>query len=260
MIRINRQPPANTQMLADLTKWRKKAKRVTQQLCACATAKRAALIDYKADVYRHKAFKAYLIWLTHEKCAYCEATVRHVDHGEVEHYRPKKSVQGEIHPGYYWLAFDEKNMLFSCSQCNQREKMTRFPIRGKRVVAPGNLKQELPDLINPYEDDPELELEFVVDSTEKDFAWVRGRTYRGEISKTIYSLNRDRLQRDRDIFLRQFLSHWNALYTDKRRRNELLDLARKIQNGEYEYAAFCRAAIQQFFKDEQRKLQELAAL
>lgn len=36
------------------------------------------------------------------KCAYCERVCK----ADAEHYRPKKSVTGTDHPGYYWLCYE----------------------------------------------------------------------------------------------------------------------------------------------------------
>jgi hypothetical protein len=78
----------------------------------------------------------------HDKCAYCETKkVRTTFHAE--HFRPKamvKSEDGKVkitdhdgkeidHPGYFWLAFNWKNLLPSCADCNTNlGKGNQFPI------------------------------------------------------------------------------------------------------------------------------------
>lgn len=66
-------------------------------------------------------------------CAYCEAETLGP---EVDHYRPKGSVQEDAkHPGYYWLAYEWTNLLPVCPTCNKK-KGTKFPIKSKRIYSP----------------------------------------------------------------------------------------------------------------------------
>ncbi|MCX6380232.1 MAG: hypothetical protein NT023_12280, partial [Armatimonadetes bacterium] len=62
------------------------------------------------------------------KCAYCEASVVEVAHGDVEHFRPKGV--------YWWIAYCYDNYLFACQICNQTYKGDNFPIRGTRLQPP----------------------------------------------------------------------------------------------------------------------------
>jgi len=68
---------------------------------------------------------------------------------------------GEPHPGYYWLAYDWRNLLPSCAICNQ-PKSTLFPVVGRHAQAPNEEINEKPLLINPIseleDDNPELHL------------------------------------------------------------------------------------------------------
>jgi hypothetical protein len=78
-------------------------------------------------VYAHTSVKRELIAMQHEKCAFCEAKPLHVSDGDVEHFRPKGGVrQADTdplqQPGYYWLAYDWANLMFSCERCNRRHK------------------------------------------------------------------------------------------------------------------------------------------
>ena len=144
-----------------------------------------------------------------DKCAYCETSaVRWV--GDAEHYRPKGEVTSEArdvmmtidevrnrrgreikHPGYFWLAYNWKNLLPACKYCNSGEgKQSKFPlgpkkrpvllkhIRKKELTAydnplpstawkdfyylqPEDLnKLEDPQLIHPYLEDPRREIKF----------------------------------------------------------------------------------------------------
>ena len=93
-----------------------------------------------------------------KKCCYCE---KPVNNGVLEHYRPKKGYQqtrGDAitRPGYYWLAYRWKNLLLSCTECNEANtKGNLFPISGTRATLPTTrLETEGAQLINPYEEDP----------------------------------------------------------------------------------------------------------
>lgn len=140
-----------------------------------------------AKGYSFEQYKGYdvvsrLRRLFHGKCAYCESELG--DNLDVEHFRPKGGVTGELaHPGYWWLAHDWTNLLPSCTPCNQTRrqhivteamtveeftnlmakrakdsygKANQFPIAGIRATsASGNLEHEKPDLIDPTREDPE---------------------------------------------------------------------------------------------------------
>lgn len=118
------------------------------------------------------------------KCAYCESRVSSNQPGDVEHFRPKSRItdphtnkpiradsSAHNHPGYYWLAYDWKNLLFACAGCNRpsrRSKTKRrigkwdhFPLvdETKRAQQPGDEVHELPLLINPLVEDPSEHLE-----------------------------------------------------------------------------------------------------
>lgn len=64
--------------------------------------------------------KAQLLKESENKCAYCEAPLKVVAFGDVEHYRPKSI--------YWWLAYNYENYLASCTLCNQAYKKDHFPL------------------------------------------------------------------------------------------------------------------------------------
>ena len=124
--------------------------------------------------------------------------------GEAEHYRPKNAVTTEVdgkavkvtqanglpHPGYYWLAYDWRNLLPSCQVCNNA-KSSQFPITGKRVFDPQEGpdpatldKIEKPLLLNPYRDHPGEHLNFGIDGQ------IAHLTEEGRNSITVYDLDR----------------------------------------------------------------------
>ena len=75
------------------------------------------------------------------KCVYCEGKFGLVTYGDLDHYRPKQQIKqgsGKVvqikirgheipHPGYFWLAYDYRNLLPTCDRCNRTSKGSRFP-------------------------------------------------------------------------------------------------------------------------------------
>jgi uncharacterized protein (TIGR02646 family) len=151
--------------------------------------------DIKTEIYGHTAIKERLRISQHGKCAFCESNVSSVAHGDIEHFRPKKYwVQndrlGETGPGYYWMAYDFNNLLFSCQICNQRNKKNYFPIRRPEFRAVNhhhsfNLVKEKPFFINPSIENPKFLIGF-----RGPEAIGRDKNYRGK--KTIDSLGLNR--------------------------------------------------------------------
>lgn len=118
--------------------------------------------SFDSDIYGHATVKFALKATQHGKCCYCEAKVDHVAHGDVEHFRPKgralqtRSERTES-PGYYWLAYDWRNLYFSCQVCNQSHKGDLFPLRDRGARCrqhADDLSDEVPLLLDPGNDDP----------------------------------------------------------------------------------------------------------
>lgn len=88
----------------------------------------------RQSIYGHATVVEKLRNIYSYKCAYCEA---YEPEPEVEHYRPKKGVTGEVHDGYYWLCYEWSNLLPACHDCNkQRSKGNHFPVEGTRQTTP----------------------------------------------------------------------------------------------------------------------------
>ncbi len=111
-------------------------------------------------LYRHPDVKRQLKSDQNKKCAYCERLLNG-DYGAVEHFRPKGGWQQEsgdilIKPGYYWLAFEWGNLLYSCDECNTSYKKNLFPLANpdSRNIANRDISREQPLLINPSIEDP----------------------------------------------------------------------------------------------------------
>ena len=165
-----------------------------------AAAKRGQPPDLDRRIWSE--LKSYLFEIFDGKCAYCESKVLDVAAGDVEHYRPKKGVDGmPTHPGYYWLAYDLENLLPCCEKCNRAgAKMNLFPIpmEGDRAWRPeDDIEAEHPYLLNPYGHDPAEHLRFVLGPDGRPLGTVAGTTEAGRKSVEIYHLNRPELIEER---------------------------------------------------------------
>ena len=135
--------------------------------------------EFSAHYYAHNSVKEKLQEIYQRKCAYCESRIGASSFGRVEHYRPKNRLKDdERHTGYYWLAYEWSNLLWSCEICNSR-KSNQFPIEGIRVersqenraewqADSESFRAEKPLLLNPELDQPEEHLVFLPEGEIKE--------------------------------------------------------------------------------------------
>ena len=166
------------------------------------------------SAYKNDAIKALLNAASKSLCAYCESRYGATQPMAIEHYRPSGGtwrVDGDKRPldkpGYYWLACTWENLLPACTRCNtaegqyawgEDEKRTTgkgnwFPLADetKRAKQPDDEAHETPLLLNPYEDDPELHLEFVEEAVVRARKDDQGRaSERGSVTIEVLGLNR----------------------------------------------------------------------
>jgi uncharacterized protein (TIGR02646 family) len=117
---------------------------------------------FDSSLYGAKSVKNALIKAQHGKCAFCESQVRHIAHGDVEHYRPKGGYRQNgsdslERPGYFWLAYAWQNLFFACQLCNQSFKKNLFPLADPTRRARSHLDDlavEEPMLIQPADEEP----------------------------------------------------------------------------------------------------------
>ena len=203
-----------------------------------------------ADIYGADSVRVALAELFFDKCAYCEYPLARTD-PNVEHYRPKASVAGvQGHLGYYWLSYDWRNLLPSCTLCNQPRRERRgWPHRGRlptagkadafplvdetqRAYAPSDdICRESPLLINPCIEDPGEHLTFDL------VGGPVALSEKGRVSIEAYNLNSSRLNKQRRIVIERML----ALLAMRKR-------ARGIRNQA------CRKA---FLKDIRQEIERL---
>lgn len=158
--------------------------------------------DIDGHIYASEAVKNQLKQDQYHKCAYCECFFNG-DYGAVEHYRPKSRYQNAVGDplelGYWWLAYDWKNLLYSCSECNTSYKRCLFPLADplQRDIANKSIANEQPLLINPVVTDPKDHIVF-----NQDFAI--GITDEGRTTIDVFKLN------DRSLLREHRLEKWNS--------------------------------------------------
>ena len=208
------------------------------------------------------------------KCAYCESDVLVNQPGDIEHWRPKSRVTDEKgraieinsgngektpHPGYYWLAYDSRNLLLSCATCNRPStskisgrrigKWDQFPVEDFRATIMGEESQESPILLNPVEEDPADHLE--VD----DEGFIIAKTYRGQLCIDIFGLNiREALLDARRKYIND--TRWliglliNSIRSQQHNKNDamgkLVEIVQDIKSGSAPYSACGRLILREF--------------
>jgi uncharacterized protein (TIGR02646 family) len=135
--------------------------------------KRRQLIKAKRKVYAE--FRSVFEEAYGRKCWYTESRNPGTD-DDIDHYRPKGKVADcPGHGGYWWLAFDWRNLRLSCHRANRRRrnpdenavlgKGNHFPLleENRRWCSPEDACHEEPELLDPIDpEDPPL-LTFDID-------------------------------------------------------------------------------------------------
>jgi hypothetical protein len=250
-------------------RWRNDCDKATSKLLAALT--QGQTVEIQESLYRRRSIKEDVYFAKNGpfrgKCAYCECFITDYQHGDVEHFRPKKAVtdvddqivmvsDGEAgtmteHPGYPWLAYDWTNLLPSCQTCNQpgtvRDggverpigKRNRFPVAGQRAWKPEHdLAAEQPLLINPVMEDPAAHL-----AVDIETGIMTSKSVRGQACIDVFGLNlRDRLPESRQ----KTMDAVKALLVELMLQNdperlricqEKLDRIEQGQEGDYTLAA-----------------------
>lgn len=158
----------------------------------------------------------------HDKCAYCESSVSHVQPYSIEHFRPKSGavgLDGSFSPDHYWwLSFEWANLLTACIDCN-RTKANRFPTKNARarVLAVGQeLEEEGALLLDPSAEGVYPERVLIFDGEGK----VASEDERGRTTVEVIGLNRNGLVMAR----KKALSKFRGLF---KRLADLADLSGK---------------------------------
>lgn len=260
-------------------RWRTECEKATQA-CLIIVALGQKPI-FNKNLYRRKSIKKTYFFSKgapfYGKCAYCETYISDFQHGDVEHFRPKGAVTDENdkliflknelgapvldennnpkpHPGYYWLAYDWRNLLPSCIKCNQAStigdkkigKHNRFPVVGTHAQKPEEIEDEQPLLINPAsddeQDDPEKHL--TIDTATGLLGHL---SKRGEMCIEIFGLNpRDQLVKDRQRACRKVRSLLVEFIYNPARRGEIRANLVAVRKGERSYTMAAQAVLAEF--------------
>ena len=192
----------------------RKASEWTEKLLSAANKKQR---DNAKSKYRHKDIKKALRAMCHDKCVYCESKITHVDHGDIEHYRPKSK--------FPELTFTWSNLLLACGVCNGTQyKGDKFP------------EEELDGpLVHPCEDDPSQHFSFHYEPMVG--ACIYGITPRGETTEKILGLNRHELREYRSGQIAKLYTLAQLADSDP----EAAALFQEATEDSSEYSAFARA-------------------
>lgn len=214
------------------------------------------LPEFQNSIYGHPLVKKQLIDDQHDKCAYCErADVTANFHGDVEHLRPKagwvqKKGDALSSPGYYWLAYDWDNLLFSCQHCNQTHKKNLFPLKvpKKRSLSHHeDVARERPILVDPTREDPSEFIEF-----REEIPAGIDRGGRGKRTIAILGLDRPKLNETRRKLLNRvhemqvLLLAFEGKPLDKDQAKAIAacqEFLRFCVEDHHEFAAMCRCAL-----------------
>ena len=188
----------------------------------------ARAFDFDSSLYGAKSVKNALIAAQQGKCAFCESKVRHIAHGDVEHYRPKGGVRQSDgdpleQPGYFWLAYAWTNLFFACQLCNQSFKKNLFPLADPTRRARSHLDDlaaEQPMLVHPTDEEPSALIGF-----RKEMAFPIDDDSRARMTIEVLGLNREELAE----FRLDHLAHFKRLREALSLLSSDSDVARDIR-------------------------------
>ncbi|MDR0864316.1 MAG: hypothetical protein LBO74_05210 [Candidatus Symbiothrix sp.] len=171
--------------------------------------------SFDQSIYGHSTVKKQLIKEQHEKCCFCEAKFLDNSFGDVEHFRPKAAYKKRgasqlTYPGYYWLAYDWNNLMFSCEKCNRSYKKNEFPLNDETTrkfhhAHPNPLEKEDRLLINPIEEDPSHFITF-----KEEVPIAINNNLKGQTSIEVYGLERlDNSRLEHLFYLKSILPYAN---------------------------------------------------
>lgn len=249
--------------------WRAKCEKEQRELNVAVLSGQARQISKKLYSGQKEVYLG-LYGQFYGKCAYCETLIAENHPGDLDHFRPKGRITESMlpvkvkdgsgnevpHPGYYWLAYDAKNLLPACEDCNRPSKSKtagrrigkwdEFPVQDFRASSPGEEALERPLLLNPADENADIpaHLSFL-DQT----GVITSYTPEGDACCKIFGLNeREALvQRRMEAFqaggdaLR--LALLSLLHTDIEGYNKYWRVVEKYIAGEMPYSAAGRAGI-----------------
>lgn len=209
--------------------------------------------DFDGTIWRHPDVKDSLLNSQHKKCCYCENKRAPRREFDVEHFRPKGGVLGEdMHPGYWWLAYEWSNMLYACKPCNEDYKRHQFPVNGTRAQGPDDdTTIESARLVDPIEENPEDYIGFDWQRGDWKFVIATGLHPRGTETIDITCLNRAELQEERAEQLDGLKNTAEEMVAARKYHNEelikaLAEIIREKTSSNNRFAAFRRVFFRSF--------------
>jgi hypothetical protein len=232
----------------------------------------------------------------HQKCAYCEREISGY-YGDAEHYRPKSAVRhktaaGKLepstcaipdpasgrdvvqsHPGYFWLAYDWRNLVPACAFCNSGHgKNDRFEVTGAHIVlarlsqaevdampllakprqsdrwpgyyylAPAALDaREIPLLLNPLNADDERNPRKHIRFGVRGIVSAVDESPFGKTSIEVFDLRKDRLriarQEAQETFRSRFYDAMRELDPENLGQSKAQIVIRRYRAGWYPFSA-----------------------
>jgi uncharacterized protein (TIGR02646 family) len=152
-------------------------------------------MNFVQGVYGDQTVKNQLEKDQHYKCCFCEGKFSEHSYGDVEHFRPKKAYKKHgqkklNYPGYYWLAYDWNNLMYSCEKCNRTYKRSDFPLQNEATRSSHHahanpIANEDCLLINPIIEDPSQFITF-----DKGIPKAVNSSLKGKVSIEKYGLDR----------------------------------------------------------------------
>jgi len=210
--------------------------------------------DFDLKIYGDKKVKQKLIDCQHGKCCFCESDLVAVAYGDVEHYRPKGGYQQTESedlqkPGYYWLAYEWKNLFFSCQLCNQKYKRNLFPLEDKNKRAKTHkdkIEKEDPLFVNPTVDNPERYIKY-----RKEVAFSVNGSKKGAVTINNIGLNRDKLRERRLKMYSYAKTLWEIIEVaaDSKAKDNAKRWLERSNLESSEYASMMRCAMEAKFKN-----------
>lgn len=240
-----------------------KGRKEKLKMCAAYENKGQRDFDFDRRIYGGKTVKEALIRAQHDKCFLCESKITHIDYGDVEHFRPKKAFQqnaGEKlnYPGYYWLAYDWKNLFLACKICNQRHKKNLFPLANPEVRKTlshlSDLRKEKPLFINPAKENLEKYISFRVDNLVGVVPFAINGSVKGKATIKGLGLDRLKLCDKRMAFLKPILALHEVATMNRpqpesdRAKAILQEMIIEITKDSAEYAGMFRAMVKADFQ------------
>ena len=280
-------------------RWMRSCKRKTDELIEMVNRGHEPVIDDK--LYKRRSIKKMFFLNSlgpfRQKCAYCETYIHDGMDSDIDHFRPKLGVTDEFddpimivdgdgveinHPGYYWLAYDWRNLLPTCKRCNSASetgnnrngKRNRFPTMNYHATLPGHEVRERPLIIHPINDNPEEYLNVDIETgliipkhTSDDEFWLLSipspdggsdgdcknfSDFPLRAIKTIETLclNRDELPEERQEAIdhvRILLDKVSNKDTDEIKRQDAATELCIIMNGEKHFTLATRCYIKDYY-------------